>query len=214
MMRRHGWSLTLFGLLLVPLLASGQAEDWLPITPRDLRIKEVPGDPGAAAIQLYYVCYINDEERATEFFYYRRIKVLNEKGNRYADVEIVVPLEGAVSGLKARTIHPDGKVIEFGGKVFQKVIMKGRGARILARAFTMPDVTVGSIIEYKYTIDLPGVVLDNAWTIQHELYTVKESFRMKPYGGLLEGFEKGQQVAVLSSRMPENLKPRTEKRHL
>jgi hypothetical protein len=72
----------------------------------------------------------------------------------------------------------------------------------------MPEVAVSSIIEYKYKINLPGVYLDNSWTIQHELYTVKESFRMKPFGGLLEGFEKGHQVAALTSRMPGNRKPR------
>jgi len=134
--------------------------------------------------------------------------VLNDKGNSYADVEIVIQPEGSISGLKARTVHPDGKIIEFTGKPFQKVIEKSRGVKVLAKTFTMPDVTVGSIIEYKYKVDLPGVFLDNSWTIQHELYTVKESFRMKPFGGVLQDFEKGHQVAALSSHMPDNLKPR------
>src|SRR5580765_6037651 len=112
----RGWFLTLSGLLLLPLLSSGQVEDWLPIKPQDLRIREVPGSPGAAAIQLYYADYIDDQEQ-TEFFY-RRIKVLNDKGSRYADVEIIVPPEGSISGLKARAIHPDGKIIEFTGKPY------------------------------------------------------------------------------------------------
>ena len=204
-MRPRGWFLTFLGLLLLPLLASGQTDDWLPIKPQDLRIQQVPGNPGAAAIQLYYANNIDDQEQ-TEFFY-RRIKVLSDKGSRYADVEIVVPPEASISGLKARVIHPDGKIIEFTGKPYQKIIMKGRGIKVVAKAFTVPGVTVNSIIEYKYRIDLPGVFLDNSWTIQHELYTVKENFRMKPYGGILEGFEKGHEVAVLSSHMPANIKP-------
>jgi hypothetical protein len=102
-----------------------QKEDWLSITPQDLAIKQVPGSPGADAIQLYYADYINDQEQ-TEFFYHR-IKILNEKGNRHADVEIVVPSDGSISGLKARTIHPDGKITDFSGKPFQKTIIKGRG---------------------------------------------------------------------------------------
>jgi hypothetical protein len=168
-------------------------------------MKQVPGSPGADAIQLFYADYINDQEQ-TEFFYHR-IKVLNEKGNRHADVEIVIPPDGSISGLKARTIHPDGKITDFSGKPFQKTIIKGRGIKVLAKTFTMPDVTVGSIIEYKYKIDWPGIILDNYWTIQHELYTVKESFRMKPYSGGLEGFEGGYQVAALYSHMPNNIKP-------
>ena len=185
--------------------ACAQKEDWLPVTKQDLEIKEVPNSPGADAIQLYFADFINDQEQ-TEFFYHR-IKILNEKGNRHADVEIEIPPDGSISGLKARTIHPDGKIIDFTGKPFQKTLIKGRGIKFLAKTFTMPDVTVGSIIEYKYKIDSPGILTDNYWTIQHDLYTVKESFRMKPYSGLLEGFESGYQVAVIYSHMPNNIKP-------
>lgn len=185
--------------------ACAQKEDWLPVTKQDLDIREVPNSPGADAIQLYYADFINDEQQ-TEFFYHR-IKILNERGNRHADVEISIPQDGSISGLKARTIHPDGKIIEFTGKPFQKTLIKGRGIKVLAKAFTMPDVAVGSIIEYKYKIDWPGIITDNYWTIQHELYTVKESFRMKAYSGRLEGFEGGYQVAALYSHMPNNIKP-------
>src|SRR5262249_43763139 len=147
------------------------------------------------------------DQEQTEFLYHR-IKILTDKGIRYADVEIMVPEDGSITELKARTIHADGKIIEFAGKPFQKVIFKDRGAKVLAKALTLPEVTVGSIVEYKYKIQLPGVFLDNSWTIQHELYTVKEKLRMKFYGGLLEGFDKGHKVAALSSHVPENFKPK------
>src|SRR5215470_11662053 len=120
----------LCGCLAWSLLSFAQKEDWLPVTRQDLSIKTVPGDPGASAIQLYYADYIDDDLQ-TEFFYHR-IKILNEKGYRYADVEIIVPPQGSVSGLKARTIHPDGTIIEFTGKPFEKVIVKGRGMKVLA----------------------------------------------------------------------------------
>ena len=192
-------------LLLSAVSLFGQKEDWLPITPNDLAIKQVPGNPGADAVQLYYADFINDQEQ-TEFFY-TRIKVLNEKGNRFADVEIVLPPDGSLGELKARTIHPDGKIIEFTGKPFQKTVVKTQGIKVLAKTFTMPDVTVGSIIEYKYKIGMDVLWLNNSWTIQHDLYTVKESFRMKPYSGLLEGFDHGFQIAALYSHMPNNIKP-------
>lgn len=196
-------SFALLAVLVLP--ACAQKEDWQPITQHDLEMKAVPGNPGADAVQLYFADFINDQEQ-TEFFYVR-IKVLNEKGKSHADVELVVPPEGSISGLKARTIQPDGRITEFTGKPFQKTVIKARGVKVLAKAFTMPEVNVGSIIEYKYKIEWPGILTDNYWTIQHELYTVKESFRMKPYSGLLEGFENGYQVAALYSHMPNNIKP-------
>ena len=196
----------LFALLAVfAAPAQAQKEDWQPITQHDLEIKQVPGNPGADAVQLYYADFINDQEE-TEFFYVR-IKILNEKGKSHADVELIVPPEGSISGLKARTIQPDGRIAEFTGKPFQKTVIKARGVKILAKAFTMPEVNVGSIVEYKYHIDTPGYVKDNSWTIQHELYTVKESFRMKAYSGRITGLEGGYRVAALYSHMPNNIKP-------
>jgi hypothetical protein len=196
----------LFALLAVfAAPARAQKEDWLPITKQDLEMKQVPGNPGADAVQLYYADFINDQED-TEFVYVR-IKILNEKGKSHADVELIVPQEGSISALKARTIQPDGKIVEFFGKPFQKTVIKARGVKILAKAFTMPEVNVGSIVEYKYHIDTPGYVKDNSWTIQHELYTVKESFRMKPFSGQIKGLEGGYRVAALYSHMPNNIKP-------
>jgi hypothetical protein len=199
------FSVALLAVFIAP--AQAQKEDWQPITQHDLEMKQVPGNPGADAVQLYYADFINDQQE-TEFFYVR-IKVLNEKGKRHADVELIVPPEGSISGLKARTIQPDGRITEFTGKPFQKTVIKGRGVKILAKAFTMPEVNVGSIIEYKYHIDTPGYVTvsNNSWTIQHELYTVKESFRMKAFSGQIEGLEGGYRVAALYSHMPNNIKP-------
>ncbi len=62
-------------------------EDWLPVTPQDLEFKQVPGNPGAPAVILYHRHDIDDNTQS-EFRYFR-IKVLNAKGQQYADVEIL-----------------------------------------------------------------------------------------------------------------------------
>src|SRR5215467_1488498 len=147
---------------------SAQKEDWLPVTPQDLTFKEVPGNKGAAAVRLYYAQYINDNTASC--FFYQRLKILNEKalnpdarGKTYADVEIPVFTLGDfvedISDLKARTIKPDGSIVEFTGKPFEKVIFKGRGDKLAVKAFSMPQVSVGSIIEYKYraVLNIPAL---------------------------------------------------------
>ena len=179
--------------LLLSVSALAQKEDWLPVTQQDLQYKDVPGYKGASAVRLYYAQYINDNTASC--FFYHRIKILNEKalagGNSYADVEIPILTLGDfvedIRDLKARTIKPDGSIVEFNGKVFEKVVFKGRGVKFSAKAFTMPDVSVGSIIEYKYrtVLNIP-VLLDlkipvrDAWDIQSELFTVKESLDYQP----------------------------------
>jgi hypothetical protein len=181
---------------LVSLGALAQKEDWLPVTPQDLQYKEVPGNKGASAVRLYYAQYINDNTASC--FFYQRIKILNEKalagGNSYADVEIPIftlgDLVEQISDLKARTIKPDGSIVEFNGKVFDKVAFKGRGIKVSVKAFTMPEVGVGSIIEYKYRaiLSIPDLLdfkipVRDAWDIQSELFTVKESLYYQPDTG-------------------------------
>src|SRR5947209_8605997 len=130
-------------------------EDWLPVTPQDLSYKEVPGKPGASAVRLYYAHSI-DNNSQTEFIY-ERIKVLKDKGKEYADVKIPIFSSDiffvTLSDLKARTIRPDGSIVEFTDKVFNTVIFKGQGLRLFAKGFTLPEVSVGSIIEYKYHLN-------------------------------------------------------------
>ena len=198
----------LFFCVMTASLSFAQKEDWQPITPQDLQIKEVPGNPGAPAIQLYYADYIDDSSHSE--FYYERIKILNDKGTKYADVEVQIPPLSSITGLKARTIHPDGKIVEFSGKPFEKTIIKGKGIKYVAKTFTMPEATVGSIVEYKYKlIPQEGFIRDNSWVIQHDLYTVKESFRIKAYTGLLatkHGAESSQ-LSMVYSNMPASMKP-------
>ncbi len=55
----------------------GQKEDWLPVTAQDWQIKDVPGNPGAPAIQLYYADTRDDSHQYQ--FIYSRIKILNDR---------------------------------------------------------------------------------------------------------------------------------------
>src|SRR5215467_11613625 len=178
---------------LLSLGALAQKEDWLPVTPEDLQFKDVPGNKGASAVRLYYAQYINDNTASC--FFYQRIKILNDKalagGRSYADVEIPILTLGDfvedITDLKARTIKPDGSIVEFNGRPFDKIAFKGRGVKLSVKAFSMPEVSVGSIIEYKYRTILNIPVLSdlkipvrNAWEIQSELFTVRESLYYQP----------------------------------
>ena len=59
--------------------------------------------------------------------------------------------QGNIIAIRARTIRPDGTIAVFEGKAYDKTIVKARNVKYLAKTFTLPDVQVGSIIEYRYT---------------------------------------------------------------
>jgi len=148
------------------------ADEWQPISPDELRMTSVAEAPGAPAVILYRQVDRDDNGRTGNEYNYVRVKILTEEGRKYGDVEIpYFKGERTVHGLKARTIRPDGSVANFEGKAFDKTIVKAKGVKYLAKTFSMPDVQVGSIIEYHYTNDLAeGLIFDSHWILSEELF--------------------------------------------
>jgi hypothetical protein len=143
-----------------------------------------PQAPGAPAIILYRQVDRDDSGLTAHEDNYLRIKILTEEGRKYANVEIPFDKQegNEVINVKARTIRPDGSIANFEGKPFEKSIAKAKGLKYLAKTFTLPDVQVGSIIEYSYTLDLAEYyVFDSHWILNDELFTRRAKFSLKPY---------------------------------
>ena len=153
------------------------------VSPAELQMTKEPQAPGAAAVILVRQVDRDDTGRTAHENNYFRIKILTEEGRKYADIEIPFFKDrGTVGNIRARTIRPDGSIANFDGKVFDKSIAKTRGLKYLAKTFTLPDVQVGSIIEYYYTIDLAeNFVFDSHWILSNELFTKSAKFSLKPY---------------------------------
>ena len=189
-----------FLLLAIGIAPPAQAKDWPPISAEELAMKEYPPSLGAPAIILYREVYIIDKRSmATEYY---RIKILKEEGKKYADV--IIPFAGVrVEGIQGRTVHPDGSVVNFDGQVFEKPIAKRRRQKILVKTFALPEVKVGSIIEYKYRILWKRISLSlygldfgmggirgtlergyslstQPWRVQQHLFTRRARFSFQP----------------------------------
>jgi len=183
------WTL-LFFLSCVTCVVVPQAHASLgfqPISQDELKMTSEPQAPGAPAIILFREVDRDDNIHTPHEDNYFRIKILTEEGRKHADIEIPFLKENEnVVSLKARTIRPDGSVANFDGKVFEKYLLKGkfegRQLKVLAKTFTLPDVQVGSIIEYSYTIDYGEYMLfDSHWVLSDELFTKKAVFTLKPF---------------------------------
>jgi Domain of Unknown Function with PDB structure (DUF3857) len=166
----------------VTVLAS---EGFQAISPEELKMTSEPLAPGAPAVILYREVYVDDNGRTSHEDDYLRIKILTEEGRKYGNVEVAFIKEIMdIAKVRARTIRPDGSIVEFDGKVFEKWIAKGRDRKYLVKSFTLPDVQVGSILEYYYTINLnEHRVFDTHWILSQDLFTKKASFSLKPFIG-------------------------------
>jgi uncharacterized protein DUF3857 len=160
---------------------SARSEGFQQILPEERTMKAEPHAPGAPAIYLYRQVDRDDGDGHREFNYLR-IKILTEEGRKYADIDIpFVKEEQKVRNIKARTIQPDGTAAEFTGKIYEKTIVKAKGVKVLAKTFTLPEVHVGTIIDYFYTVELnEGYVYDSRWILSSDLFTKKARFSLKP----------------------------------
>ncbi len=161
-------------------------QEFQPISPDELKMTAEPLAPRAAAIILQRRVDRDDNggyARAHEDNYLR-IKILTEEGRKYGDVEIPVYVRIAnVRDIKARTIRSDGSIVDFDGNVYEKYVVRGRGLRVLVKTFTLPDVQVGSILEYSFTVDLRGNLFDSHWILNSELFTKRAQFSLSPFQG-------------------------------
>jgi len=159
-------------------------QQWTPPTPEELSMTSQPQVPGASAV------YLNREETTDDklhmFSIYVRLKVLNEAGKEHANVQLQYAhaSEGTsitVEDIQGRTIHPDGTIIPFTGKPYDKLIEKTQGVKFMAKVFTLPDVEIGSILEYRYKLRLDdNWFMAPQWYIQSSLFTRKAHYSWRP----------------------------------
>jgi len=172
-------------LLFRPFLPTTSSDDWLPIDPADLKMTSEPKAPGAPAIYLYRQVDRKDATRAATEYNYVRIKILTEEGRQFANIEIPYYRQDAsvnISNIRARTIRPDGTVVNFDGKVYDKTIEKTKGTKIRAKTFSIPDVQVGSIVEYHFNYDFEDhYIFDSHWVVSDQLFTRSAKFSLKPF---------------------------------
>lgn len=194
-------SLLRLSLFVLFLPVGARADQWTPPTPEELSMTSQPQVPGAPAV--YLLREETTEDDLHMFSIYVRLKVLTEGGKRFGDIELKYAAGSVgfnISDIAGRTIHSDGTVVPFTGKPYEKLIEKGRGYKYMAKVFSMPDVQVGSIIEYRYKLRFDDhFFVPPQWYVQSDLYTRRAHYSWKPTSSnVVITNERGQVSAGIS----------------
>jgi hypothetical protein len=167
-------------LFLLSLPASF-AEDWPPIAPEDLKMTSIAEQPGAPAVILFR--QETDDDLNNAHTYYKRIKILTQAGLPYADVELPYNRRTfRIVAISGRTIHADGTIVKFSGRPLDKIVEKSHNVKERVKSFSLPDVQVGSIIDFRYTLSYDDhTLIPPNWDVQLDLFQKKASFQFFPY---------------------------------
>ncbi len=176
------WTRLLSALAVVfsgSLAAGGGKEDWPSIAPEELAMTTSPAGSSAHAIILYHESITDDTKGTAEEYF--RIKVLDEQGIKYGDVEVAYFKDlFKVEDIRARTVHSNGSVVDFDGAVFEKIVLRSKGLKIYAKTLTLPDVRPGSILEYRYRVRWsPELRPPTVWYLQGNLFTRRAHFSIR-----------------------------------
>lgn len=176
-MRFRACTLSLCFLILLAIPAF--AVEWPPISDADRSMTNITEQPGAAAVIL--LREETDDNMNNELTVFERIKVLTEAGRAYATVDFPSSRLFSIASLNGRTVHADGSITLFTGKPFEKTVAGADGTQSTTKAFTLSDVQVGSIVDFRYSIRFIDFrVFPPEWDVQSDLFQRKAYFKFIP----------------------------------
>ncbi len=177
-------SLPFLTLLFLAIISSAQINPktkWGDISQAEIDYKTVSFEPDAPLVILF------EEGKSIitgtfQTHIYRRFKILNERGIEAANQELVYynyKSTENIKNIKAQTINiENGKAVIYPvdkNSIFDVTVNEYYNAK----KFTFPNVHVGSIIEFEYTLDDQNLYLLDAWRFQHEFPTLFSRYDIK-----------------------------------
>src|SRR5262245_42586871 len=185
--------LLLFPLLLIVMListgthsssASGGGEEWRPVDPADLAIKTAVVEPNADAEAIFWDIRIDDGgENDLVLNHYVRIKIFTERGrDQYSKVDIPFLAGIKIKDVAARTIKPDGSIVELAkDDIIEKTVVKVSGLKLRTKTFAFPGIEPGAIIEYKWKEVRSNSSANNMrLQFQRDIPVQSVTYRIKP----------------------------------
>ena len=140
----------------------------------ELQMKSYDRDSIANAVVLYEHAnyYVNEQQNfnlTTD--YYFRIKILKKEGFEKATISIPLSSRDKIENIKAETYNLDGSQHLKATALDQKKIY----TKNKLISFTLPNVKVGSVIEYQYSITTPSSKIRD-WYFQSDIPKIKSEF--------------------------------------
>lgn len=153
--------------LLLPCGAPGAlAADFPPLGETEKKMTAVAGQPGAPGVVLYRRALLHfrdyPREANSRMDVSVRLKVLTEEGKKLGEVELPHSRQLRLDNFEGRIVRPDGSEQALPKEaVFVEKRSRSRKAFVTRAAF--PNVEVGAILDYKYTLYWDSIYYLEPW---------------------------------------------------
>lgn len=170
--------------------------------------------PDAEAIVLLDEAFVEvfprEKYSFSEYTRHTVIKILKETGFKYANVMIPYQGDEKVSGIKARTLFPDGRILSlssnhiFDTHLLQKSVFY---SDLRAKRFTLPGIEKGCIVEYTWQKTVMSFTLWTQWDFQYEIPVLRSRYVLRcPSDWEIKWKTYGQTIEPSFEKMPSGMK--------
>src|SRR5690606_26710158 len=154
---------------------------WGNLSTAEIDYKEVPFEKDAPAVILYEKGDMTIARLDNQNIIYKRIKILTEEGKKFANQEILyhdLYNFDEIRYVKAQSINiVDGKEVRTSVKNSEIYDTEVSGT-LRSKRFAIPNVKVGTIIEFEYTHFSKNNYYFEPWRFQHEIPTLYSTFQI------------------------------------
>jgi transglutaminase-like putative cysteine protease len=173
---------TLAFFLVQPVLAQENGFPFGRTLFSELDMKSYAKDTNAVAVVLqeFGEAYIDSDELNLRFEYHVKMKILKPGGLKYGNVELVLHRQGGkeetINTLQASSFNlENGRIVE--SKMADRAMFKREANEYtVVQSFAIPNVKVGSVVEYKYHMESPWLQNFQPWEFQEEIPKVKSEY--------------------------------------
>jgi hypothetical protein len=161
---------------------------WEPITDAEKNLSAPIVDSNAGVEAIFWRVHVIDDmlnhmEAQRTLYHYVRLKIFNAKGVEQASpIDIQYDERTRVTGIAARTIKPDGTILELGkDAVHERDLVRQGSHKRRAKSFAMPGLEPGAIVEYRWKeyIDVENMFYQKL-EAQREFPVHKVTYFIKP----------------------------------
>lgn len=172
-------------LALAASAAAGDAVEWRPVTPAELKMDKPVVEPDADAEAIFWEITLDDKKRTKmTMSHYVRVKIFTERGReKFSKFDIPFVKGIKIENVAARVIRPDGSVTELQpGDIFEREIVKAGKLKVRAKSFAVPNIEPGVIVEYQYEeVRKNDSVSGERLSFQRDIPMQKVAYYVRPY---------------------------------
>jgi hypothetical protein len=149
-------------------------DEWPELTEAELKLTTLTGYPNAPAVVLAETgrLVLSWDWTSSYLEVYRRVKILTADGKGFGSISLFSTDYFRMKELRGRTRSADGTITPLPeDAVFEKTFSRYYNRAMTS--FAMPDVDVGSIVEYSYRIYFDSIIFPRPWYFQSGLPTMR-----------------------------------------